>query len=514
MARPWISAVWCAAGVGALLAAGRMHGPLAEQRRSENLVPGDDPLENAPPVVAFTSIALGGFRGIAADLLWLRAIDMQDHGQYVELVALSDWITKLQPRFPEVWSFQAWNLAFNVSVMFNRPEDRWRWVRHGIRLLRDEGMRYCPGRAKIYEELSWFFNFKIGEDLDDAHGYYKRQWAIEMDRVFRGPRPDFDALIAAPRSPSAFLQGPGAADLAGAIREAGFDLSDPRWMDPSFGPADLRRRLSALPAYAAWNTYLRARAVREVYKIDPERLRNVDEKFGPFDWRLPDAHSVYWADAGLAVARTPMERLSLERRRFQSMAASFVRGALTMPPDHPSFTLSPNLALLPRIRKVYEDSMAANPGEDTIRAAYRNFFVDAIIISFSYNRVADARRLYAEFQKIFPDPALPGTVESFVAVKYASFVESLTPGQAFAAVESALYQSIFWREVGDADQAAGFEQIALLIWRSWMGTRKDPRLQARVGLPPLEQLRNEAARRVRADLGAHRSSTPIPRVAP
>ena len=28
-----------------------------------------DPLENAPPAVAFTSVALGGFRGLVADYL-------------------------------------------------------------------------------------------------------------------------------------------------------------------------------------------------------------------------------------------------------------------------------------------------------------------------------------------------------------------------------------------------------------------------------------------------------------
>ena len=30
-------------------------------------------LNNAPPVLAFTTIALGGFRGIIANILWIRA---------------------------------------------------------------------------------------------------------------------------------------------------------------------------------------------------------------------------------------------------------------------------------------------------------------------------------------------------------------------------------------------------------------------------------------------------------
>ena len=36
------------------------------------------PLENAPPVLAFTTVALGGFRGLIANALWIRAIELQE----------------------------------------------------------------------------------------------------------------------------------------------------------------------------------------------------------------------------------------------------------------------------------------------------------------------------------------------------------------------------------------------------------------------------------------------------
>ena len=35
------------------------------------------PLENAPPVLAFTTKALGGFRGLIANALWIRATELQ-----------------------------------------------------------------------------------------------------------------------------------------------------------------------------------------------------------------------------------------------------------------------------------------------------------------------------------------------------------------------------------------------------------------------------------------------------
>ena len=107
------------------------------------------PLQDAPPLLAFTTVALGGFRGLISNLLWIRANDLQMDDKYFEAAQLADWITDLEPHFAQVWVFQAWNMAYNISVKFkeNAPgdySDRWRWVERGIDLLRDRGLRYNP----------------------------------------------------------------------------------------------------------------------------------------------------------------------------------------------------------------------------------------------------------------------------------------------------------------------------------------------------------------------------------
>ncbi|UKI31843.1 MAG: hypothetical protein L6W00_29730 [Lentisphaeria bacterium] len=38
-------------------------------------------IKNAPPMVVFTTVALGSFRGLVADLLWLRAGALQEKGK-------------------------------------------------------------------------------------------------------------------------------------------------------------------------------------------------------------------------------------------------------------------------------------------------------------------------------------------------------------------------------------------------------------------------------------------------
>src|SRR5689334_3989216 len=153
------------------------------------------PLENAPPVLAFTTVALGGFRGLISNALWIRANDLQDQDKFFEMAQLADWITKLEPHFVQVWLVQAWNMAYNISVKFSDYADRWRWVQRGITLLRDDGLRFNPNETLIYRELAWFFQHKMGQNLDDANMFYKQEWLKEMATVFGKGTPNVEELI-------------------------------------------------------------------------------------------------------------------------------------------------------------------------------------------------------------------------------------------------------------------------------------------------------------------------------
>src|SRR3974390_2872127 len=84
-------------------------------------------LKGAPPVLALTTVALGGFRGLISNALWIRANQLQEDDKFFEMAQLADWITKLEPHFTQVWLMQSWNMAFNISVKFKDKEDRWRW---------------------------------------------------------------------------------------------------------------------------------------------------------------------------------------------------------------------------------------------------------------------------------------------------------------------------------------------------------------------------------------------------
>ena len=96
----------------ALVTAGMVFlGVAACLRRGAAAQTGAPELATASPGVRFISVALGGFRGLLADALWVRAAGLQDEGRFYELVQLADWITELEPRHPEVWTTKCYQFT-------------------------------------------------------------------------------------------------------------------------------------------------------------------------------------------------------------------------------------------------------------------------------------------------------------------------------------------------------------------------------------------------------------------
>src|SRR5690606_1857990 len=83
------------------------------------------------PSSATMNLVLLGLRGIAANALWHNANEQQKTKEWAKMRATVDSIILLQPHFARVWSFQGWNLAFNVSSVHDRVADRWYWVKEG-----------------------------------------------------------------------------------------------------------------------------------------------------------------------------------------------------------------------------------------------------------------------------------------------------------------------------------------------------------------------------------------------
>ena len=140
---------------------------------------------SAPAMTEGALAAFGGIRSIIAEVVWFRADRLQDEGRYVELAQLASTLSYLEPHTPEVWSYAAWNLAYNISIMMPTYEDRWRWVYAAICLIRDKGLVINPTESELYRELAWLFELKLGTNLDMGSPVYRAKWRETVEDVAR-----------------------------------------------------------------------------------------------------------------------------------------------------------------------------------------------------------------------------------------------------------------------------------------------------------------------------------------
>ena len=389
-------------------------------------------LNNAPPMLAFTTVALGGFRGLISNLLWIRANDLQQDDKFFEAAQLADWITKLEPTYASVWVFLGWNMAYNISVKFKDFPDRWRWVEHGIELLRDEGLRYNPNSVDIHRELAWLFQHKVGANLDDANMYYKREWAGEMAPFFGPNGTNFDLLL---------------------------------------NPVDHSATTNAT-------------LLRNQFKLDAAFAKQVDDEFGPFDWRLPEAHAIYWGASGLKAAKENPDKINaddlikLRRIIYQSMLQAFHHGRIIADPFTKTYALAPNLDLTPHVNAVYEQMMSEDAGmRDNIARAHRNFLRDAVYFLYENNRMTEAGKWFRYLGDKYPDKPIienqPDSLPKNLTLdEYAVAVVQIDIGETSqervtSAVQGLLTRSYYNLATGQDDRYENLKRLANRVYERY-----------------------------------------------
>jgi hypothetical protein len=125
---------------------------------------------------------LGGFRGIVADLLWLRAEEHKRDHDWDRLSTTVDLITKLQPHFLSIWTFQGWNLAYNVAVEWDAPADKYQWIKKGIQFVQD-GVKKNRRSPDLIWDTAWFYYHKLG--FSDESIILRRLFRDDEDEGFK-----------------------------------------------------------------------------------------------------------------------------------------------------------------------------------------------------------------------------------------------------------------------------------------------------------------------------------------
>jgi hypothetical protein len=414
-------------------------------------------------------------------------MQMQEEGKFFEMAQLGDWITKLQPHADHVWRVTAWNMSYNISVKFDgieTPHIRWHWVKRGIELIRDGGLKYNSHSAHLYHELAWHFQHKVGHNLDDAHRFYKSAWCAEM---MHDPGPD------GRRNTEDDMRGGG---VIGTRRDGYLDLLDPQ-------TDQARHRLKRLV---------------EVFKMTPEKMKAVDDLWGPLEWRLPDAHAIYWAQQGIedvtgrfdlngdGILNLDEEKaaggdfLKLRRIIYQALQQACMQGRLISHP--PNFNYGWNVDLVGRANDSYEKQMEAKREEDTasntdtglaehMSTGHKNFLRSAVYFLYVYNRKDDAAKWYKYMVDLYPQSIpVPGlSLDEYCVSRVQEDAGETDHNQTKAVIGGLLLQAFQNAAIGEDDQFLGHKALAIQLHNRF---EKEIGISTkRVGLPPFEMLERQ-----------------------
>jgi len=521
------------------------------QRQEMKLVI-NEPIQNAPPSLAFATVAMGAFRGLVVDVLWMRADRLKEQGQFFDAKQLAEWITVLQPRYASVWEFQAWNMAYNISVAIpvEQPDQRWQWVKNGYELLRDKGIPLNPKSMLLYRELGRIFQHKIGSFSDDAHKYYKLQLALAMQPLL-GPADDpyFDALANAPADWRQIMQDPNVAQLVSALKTAdkAFEKDDDfvnNYLSLRQNPArfdkaafEIIDRYRATETLAKFDVFAKAYYLRNVWKLDPALMQELNRTYGPIDyadpnkhlpldWRHPDTHAIYWAVKGLRAAgkkdvKTPgREQYSADEVNTDRIVAHSLQnlfnygkifiydipaqqqpqpGDVVAPGPQPTKEIfvrpdlrmfeSYNKAISDIIRK-YTDPNDKTQDQSSHEVGQRNMLKNAIFSFYQAGHRDYAQRIYNNARKLYPrDEFNDPSVESYVRLRLREELRSINFNNAREMVLLMLREAYFRYAVRDDDEAFGREKLAEEVYNGYNIANEK---ENRINLPDFKLLRYTA----------------------
>jgi len=521
-----------------LITAGAQLNYINSQRQRMRLI-SNEPLENAPPSLAFATVAMGAFRGLVVDILWLRADRLKEQGQFFDAKQLADWITTLQPRFASVWEFQAWNMAYNISVAIpaTQPDQRWHWVKNGYELLRDQGIELNPKSIGLYRELARIFQHKIGYVSDDAHKYYKLQLATAMEPLL-GPADDqyFQALAEAPTHWRQIVEDVNIVPIITALKSADKTFADEdkfvsnylslrqnpaRFAPDAFKVIDNFRGTEALKRF---DIFAKAYHLRNSWKLDPLIMQQLNRTLGPvdwndpnkhlpLDWRHPDTHAIYWAVKGLQVAgrqEFSVDEVNTDRIVNHSLQNLFRNGKIyiyDVPAEPPSDssaqtpqTRTKEVFLLPDLRmfEPYNNSVLARMEKykeleetktgtyESLQTGHRNMLKNALFSFYQAGHRDQAQKIYEQLRELYPLDEFKVPLVIFVRNRLREELTNIGLNNAKEIVQMMLRDSYFRYAIREDDEAFGLEKMAQEAYEIYQSAYSD---ENRINLPDFKLLR-------------------------
>jgi hypothetical protein len=449
----------------------------------------------APPgklkhIVLFTQ-ALGAFRSILIDALWIRAIDLKNDGKFFELAQLYDLICQFEPHFAEIWIHNAWNMAYNVSVELPTAEERWSWIQKGISLLRDKAIPFNPREGELYKELSWIFLHKIGDNLDNKHRYYKREMVLGMDRLFGTDmdveKQDIESINNAPDLREELLKDKDIESLSAKLSETGRDPFFADLMLPNAFNTAQKKILSApenSKAAKALLDFLRKNYLINKLKIEPVKMLELNAKYGKLDWRLPEVQGLYWAEQSIPLlAYDPSKNpLFFHRYIYTAFRLMFRRGKVFLyhqtqkdeegnERDVPvEVGFSPDIRWADAMEKIFLnliDILNDEAEKFSAENARKNWLRQAVYFLYLYDDKPKANEYYIKYVnaiKKYSPEAVDVPFDVFALRQAAENLPTDSIDLNKANIKAVLMQALYQKQLGKDEEATAYETLAKYLY--------------------------------------------------
>lgn len=203
--------------------------------------------------------------------------------------------------------------------------------------------------------------------------------------------------------------------------------------------------------------------------IGPSGLMlRLTRRYGPIDWRVPDAMALYWAAAGREVLGVDIEKAAnTSRIAFNSVVGLYKSGRLRLergeggvtgwiPAPHFGF-IEPVLEIHREIVRQYKGTAQEKPTYD----GYLNFLRQIIMDLYSHNNIPGALKYWAMLTKEGPET---GDLADFIGKRLVENIKNPTHDGYRNFIQGQLESSIRFLSYGDEDRAAGFQLRAQAMY--------------------------------------------------
>jgi hypothetical protein len=437
-------------------------------------------------------------------------------------------------------------MAYNISVAIpaSQPDERWRWVRNGYELLRDQGIEINPKSVLLHRQLGFIFQHKIAGVSDDAHRYYKLQLAESMAPLL-GPADAawFDAIAEAPEDWKQIRNDPNYTPLIEGLIKADKSFEDDetfvnnylalrqnpgKFASEAFEVIDAFRGKAPLERF---DVFSKAYYLRKTWKLDPLLMRQLNRTYGPkdyddpntrlpLDWRHPSVHAVYWATKGLRIAEKKtvfhpgeseytIDEINADRMVNHSLQDLFRIGTIhiwedTVNPDEPpeSQVRQKEIFLRPDLRmfESYNESILriiekyTDPNDKKLNShqiGHRNMLKDAVLSFYQSGHRRQAGRIFDQMKKLYPQKQFDVPLGVFVKDRFREELKTLDVINAIGLISSTLRESYFLYALRDDDESAIRDTMAKKIFDFYI---EQWRPENRIKMPEMPRLKYMALR--------------------